>query len=97
MSRSRQRPAISQSKTKPATPGGVPAMGAARPRIVRRPRLDKAQLHRDLAKRFNEFPPETWSVPMLVAMIGLLDGYALSRDASLHLPDTSPIPIRLIP
>ena len=42
--------------------------------------FDIESLRHELADRLDILPVEEWSTPLLLAVIGLLDAYALSRE-----------------
>lgn len=53
--------------------------------------LDDAR--RELADRFDRYPPETWTPQLMRAMANLLDAYGVLREAELNLDYTRPLRI----
>ncbi|WP_370329178.1 hypothetical protein [Mycolicibacterium hippocampi] len=55
--------------------------------------VELRRTQRELADRFNAYPPKTWTAQMMRAMINLLDAYGVLREAELDLTDTRPLRI----
>lgn len=55
--------------------------------------VPRHHLERQLADRFNQYPPVTWNEQLMRAMVNLLDAYGELREAELGLDDTRPLRI----